>query len=206
MDVLVQVKSRQHNDTGRTERWIRGDRGSCADSITARHADVHQDDIGMFASDDRKRSVPVARCADHDDLRIRSEQSSEARAYELLVIDDHDGDHRGRSEATGRLAVTRNPPSWAGPADRLPPSASARSRIPVMPLPPPECGPRPLAAPSPSSRIATSTRPSWWSTCTLAVEACACRTTFVSASRVMRYTAAPAWREIASRSSGSLSS
>ena len=35
----------------------------------------------------------------------------ETGAYELLVVDDHDGDHRGRSEPTGRLAVTRNPPS-----------------------------------------------------------------------------------------------
>jgi len=36
----------------------------------SRHADVHQDDLGMFTPDYCKRRVPVARCADHGDLGI----------------------------------------------------------------------------------------------------------------------------------------
>ena len=75
-----------------------------------------------------------------------------------------------------------------------------------MPWPVPVPGLLGGSVPAPSSRTTTSTRPSWWFTWTVAADACACRTTLVRASRVMRYTALPVWRGIACRSSGSVSS
>ena len=44
-------------------------------------------------------------------------------------------DHEVTRSPTGRRARTRKPPPGAGPASTSPPSAVARSRIPVMPLP-----------------------------------------------------------------------
>ena len=95
MNVLVEVERGQHDDASSHELRIRSNRSSRAYSVSTGHANVHEDHIGMLSPYHRQGRVTVPRRADHCDLWIRGEQRGEAGAYELLVVDDHNGDHRG---------------------------------------------------------------------------------------------------------------
>ena len=93
---------------------------------------------------------------DHLDVRLGLEQAAEARSDELLVVRDRDPDH-GDSR-TGLCCGMRTrisaPPEGERPVSRVPPSSSARSRIPRMPrLPSPP--PSSSAMPLPLSPIVT---------------------------------------------------
>jgi hypothetical protein len=70
VDVFVEVEGRQHDDACSAERWIRGDGGSCADPVSTRHPDVHENDIGTLSPDDCQSGVPVSRRPDHLDVRV----------------------------------------------------------------------------------------------------------------------------------------
>ena len=86
-------------------------------------------------------------------------------------------------------AHTRKPPSGPAPVSSRPPTAAARSRMPAIPLPStaplPSRAPRRRRAPRPRRRPATAAI----RTCAR-LPAPACRATFVSASRTIRYAAA----------------
>src|SRR6202030_948163 len=87
---------------------------------------------------------PVGRLTDDLDVVAGVEQRREAGADQALVVGDQDADHG--AGLTGRGAPTRSPPPRRTPADRLPPRAVARSRMPVMPLPVPIAEPPPEGA------------------------------------------------------------
>ena len=94
---------------------------------------------------------PAVGCRTDDlDVVAGVEQRRETRADQALVVGEQDADHG--AGLTGRRALTRNPPPGRNPADRLPPSAVARSRMPVIPLPVPIAEPTPERA-FPSSSI-----------------------------------------------------
>ena len=79
-----------------------------------------------------------ARLADHLDLRTVLEDSAEAFANELVVVDQEDGDllHTVVTWASGTSRVTRVPPSVGRTNSSLPCKMSARSRIAINPNPP----------------------------------------------------------------------
>jgi len=86
--------------------------------------------------------------------------------HHLVVVGYDDADRRFAHEAVsarpdgagravtstsglaGKTASTRNPPPGAGPVRSVPPTASARSRIPGSPCPPPAVSAAPRASPS----------------------------------------------------------
>ena len=75
----------------------------------------------------------VDRLAHHVDVRLRVEQRAESGAQQRLVVGEQYLDHEG--SRIGNVAVTTNPPDGPGPAVSVPPSATARARMPAMPLP-----------------------------------------------------------------------
>ena len=92
----------------------------------ARHAQVHEHDVGVVAGRERDRLLPVGRRADQLDAVEQTEQRAEALAHDALVVGEQDADHAGSHSSTRK-------PSPVGSAHRRPPSSSARSRMPVRP-------------------------------------------------------------------------
>src|SRR5690606_15694684 len=103
----------------------------------------------------------VGHLADHFHVFGAADELGQAGAHQRLVVDDQDSDAH-----LGILAATLNPPSSSGPASSLPPSASARSRIPRMPWPSAKS-----PAPLPSSVTSTDTSSGPWTTATFALAA-----------------------------------
>src|SRR5204863_8280351 len=81
--------------------------------------------------------VPVAGLADHLDVILGVEQSTEPGPDQDLVVSEQDPDHV--VPFRGSRARTLNPPPWRGPAKNSPPSAATRSRIPTITLPEAGC-------------------------------------------------------------------
>src|SRR5205814_9075757 len=146
------------------------------------------------------RHGAVGGLADHLDAVLGVQQGREPGPDQGLVVGQQHPDHRGSmgSVFKGRRARTAKPPPTSpppftgrGPAVSAPPSAVARSVMPRIPRPPPLAPPRGgpgRSAPSSSTSITRS--PSSGPILTLTREACACRTTLVSASCTIRYPAA----------------
>ena len=99
------------------------------DAVAARHAQVHQHDVRPQPVGERERLVAVGRRADDLDPGEQPEQGGESFADDALVVGDQDAD--GCVHA-GTHSSTRNPLP-VGPAVSVPPSSSARSRMPVSP-------------------------------------------------------------------------
>src|SRR6185437_10987746 len=135
------------------------------------------------------RHGAVGGLADHLDAVLGVQQGREPGSDQGLVVGQQDPDHRGSSGsvAKGRRARTAKPPPGSRPAVSCPPRAAARSVMPRIPLPPPREGPgRSVPSSSTSITRSPSSAPIWM----LTREACACRTTLVSASCTIRYPAA----------------
>ena len=75
--------------------------------VEVRHADVHQDDVGVELAGCPERLLAVARLADDLDVRLRLEDHAEARAHESLVVDDQDTDAHASPSLTGSRAEMR---------------------------------------------------------------------------------------------------
>ena len=122
------------------------------DPVDARHAQVHEHDLGPVLGAERERLLAVGRGGHELDAVEQPEQRADALAHEALVVGEQDADrpvltvgrgvaraHR-RSISTADLASTdvgsrssTRKPSRVGSASSSPPSSSARSRIPVRP-------------------------------------------------------------------------
>ena len=89
------------------------------EAVHLRHADVHEDDVGLLARDEVDGFGAVRRLADDLDVVGRPQQHREAAAHERLVVGDRD---RGsfRRLRTGSSATTRKPPPGAGPGVERP--------------------------------------------------------------------------------------
>ena len=98
------------------------------DAVAVRHAQVHQDDVGAQSAGQRERLLAVRGGPDDLDPGQEPQQHLEALADDPLVVRDQ---HPDRAHA-GTHSSTRKPISVAAAAS-VPPSSSARSRMPVSP-------------------------------------------------------------------------
>ena len=77
--------------------------------VHARHADVHDHDVGPPALCERHRRLAVGRLADHADVRRAAQRKPKSLADDLVVVDDQAGDLLGghaREIIVWRSAVT----------------------------------------------------------------------------------------------------
>jgi hypothetical protein len=99
----------------------------CLDAVAAGHAQVHQDHVRALLARQCQRLLTVGGRAHHLHPLQQVEQQHQPVSDYALVVGYHDADGH-----VGSHSVTRNPEP-VGPADRVPPSSSARSRMPVIP-------------------------------------------------------------------------
>jgi hypothetical protein len=104
------------------------------DPVEHGHADVHEDDVRAPLAADPDGLLAVRCGAANLEVVLCLEQRGEARTHDLLVVDDDDAD-RHRAAPIGSSAWTAKPPASPGPALSVPPTISARSRIPSNPSP-----------------------------------------------------------------------
>src|SRR5205807_8120518 len=112
------------------------------DTVHAAHPDVHEDDVGLRRPGQGERLRTVGSLTHDVEAVLWTQDPPQALTHEGLVVDKEDADHVGigRSlEATGSRHSTVHP-KWTGPAERLPETSSARSRMPTMPEPPDPLG------------------------------------------------------------------
>jgi hypothetical protein len=114
--VLVEGGEDQHARLRRRQREDLAGRGQ---AVEARHADVHQHDVGAQARGERHRLVTVGGLAHHLEVGLGAQDHAKARAHELLVVGEHDLDHH--ATPSGRRARSAHPPSRRCPASRSPP-------------------------------------------------------------------------------------
>src|SRR5215472_8313891 len=187
-DVPVQVVGRQDHDPGRRLHPDADQAPRGLDPVHARHADVHEDDVGAEPAHRLDRLDAVCGLAHDLDVRLGVQEQAEAGSDHRVVVDDDDADRHGDQAScpgAGRVATTWNPPPATGPASRLPPNSATRSRIPIRPRP--SLAAAGVGTPAPSSTT-RSRRPSRWY-CRL-ISTCApgaCLRALVVASCTMRY-------------------
>ena len=121
-------------------------------TVPPRHLNVEQCDIGRVFGIERNRIVAVGAGAHYLDLRLGAQDNLERIDHQAVVV-DNDEPHQSSSPCClGTVANTRQPPvPTRGPAVKVPPSASMRSRMEASPMP--SAAPRLLAwtPPVPSS-------------------------------------------------------
>ena len=123
-DGAVVGKRREDDHAGRRAQLAQAP--GCLDTVATRHTQVHQHDVGMQSLDELDRLLAVGGRADDLDAGQQAEQRRQALANDALVVREHDRRHAGTQSSTRK-------PAPVGPAASVPPSSSARSRIPVRP-------------------------------------------------------------------------
>jgi hypothetical protein len=106
IDVFVEVEGGQHQDPG----GCVGGRDELAGGFKAvedRHADVHQDYIGVQASGCLDRLAAVAGFADDLDVGLGLEEHAKAGPDQPFVVGEQDADAHGGPLGSGRRARTR---------------------------------------------------------------------------------------------------
>src|SRR5262249_9949656 len=107
------------------------------DSVEAGHPHIHEHEVGAKRAGALDGRAAVSGLADDLDALVAREDGFQARAHEVVVVDEEDPNRRLRHAASsppwyGRRARTRN----AAPsrdASRAPPRSDARSRMPRIP-------------------------------------------------------------------------
>ncbi|MET8050223.1 hypothetical protein ABZU75_21750 [Streptosporangium sp. NPDC005286] len=99
-------------------------------SVTAH---VHHDDAGTQFLGQAHGFVPVGGLAHEFQVGGGGDDHLQGGADQRLVVGQDDVDRHRTAAGRGRRAVTRKPPSGRGPAEKLPRSMLARSRIPTRP-------------------------------------------------------------------------
>src|SRR5262249_4842751 len=131
VDVLVQIKGRENEHAALDA--AQQDAPGRLDPVHGRHTDVHQDDVREQPLRQLDRLAAVAGLADDLDVVLGAEDHAEAVAHERLVVAEENADDHRSVAANGSRAATRKPPSGTGSVSTLPPSAAARSRMPISP-------------------------------------------------------------------------
>ncbi len=86
----------------------RGDAVACGDPsrrldpVEVRHADVHQDDVGLERLDGFDRGESVGGFADDFEVGLGVEDDPEAGPHEFLVVGDQDAGHVDLGERESR--------------------------------------------------------------------------------------------------------
>src|SRR3546814_16766059 len=100
------------------------------DAVDLRHANVHQDDIGLGGSHDPHRLAAVGRLADGGQVGFVVDDHPEPATDDSLVV-DHDDAQSAHGPATGLAAgntpSTRQPPRLPPPAATGTPSTKRRT-------------------------------------------------------------------------------
>ena len=92
VDVFVQVERRQDKHLHVAERRVRADCARRLDAVRARHADVHEHNVGTQTVRQRCGLVAIARLADHLDTVVRRQDQAEPAAHKVLVVGDEHAD------------------------------------------------------------------------------------------------------------------
>ena len=141
-NVLVIRECRQKHHTRR--RVALKDFACRRKAVAPWHLNVEQCDIGCVFGIKSHCVVTVGAGTHHLDLRLGTQDNLERIDHQAVVVDNYEP-HRSSSPCClGTVANTRQPPAPArGPAVKVPPSASTRSRMEASPMP--SAAPRPLA-------------------------------------------------------------
>src|SRR5690606_34148426 len=92
------------------------------DTIEARHAQIHQHDVGTMKTRRGDRLFAVAGFTDDFERGFLFEQDAQAFAKERLIVDQQDAD--GQRSHAGISTSSSNPPPSPEPARTVPPSRS----------------------------------------------------------------------------------
>jgi hypothetical protein len=85
------VRERGEHEHRRTHAQA-GDPARRLDAVDARHLEVHEHDVRLAVEGQVDRLLAVGGHADHLDVGHAGEQAVQARAYEVVVVDDEDPD------------------------------------------------------------------------------------------------------------------
>src|SRR5262249_48429711 len=151
----------------------------------AGHLQVHQHDIRPDALVHGDGLLAALGLADDLDARLAVEQRAQPLPHDGVVVDEQHPDRAlGRFAQRGTSTRTRVPAPGALSTRSVPPSRSARSRMPGRPKPPP---PRRFGSnPTPPSPTSSAARSARTSSRTVARLAWACLSTLLSASCATR--------------------
>src|SRR5207244_650066 len=169
-------------------------------AIDVLHSNVHYHDVGPQLIGGRDHLSPISAIADHLEALLRAEDHPQTRPHQRLVVDEKHARGRGARHvswassarslaawlsASGREQSTAQP-APSGPATTLPPSSSARSRMPMSPKPEPPSE-RIIGAPGRPAVLCTRSRTRRSMSSSIFTSAPgACLATFASASWAMR--------------------
>ena len=132
--IVVERGERQHRRAALAAAHLAGG----LHAVDHGHPRVHQDHVGPQGLDRGEDLAAVGALADDLEAEGVSQDAPQSGSHQLLIVDQQDPDHgvlRGLT-STGSVARTSQPRP-PGPASQLPPSDSARSRIPTRPSPVP---------------------------------------------------------------------
>jgi hypothetical protein len=102
VDVFVSVKGGEDDHAW---RLVDGGDAACAlDPVDARHAHVHQHDVGLELGRALGRLGAVAGLADHLEVRLAGQDHAKPGAHQALIVGEQDADHR--AGPSGRRART----------------------------------------------------------------------------------------------------
>src|SRR4029450_5507863 len=128
-DVFGQADRREDENARRRRSTRDSPRGFQA--VDARHANVHEDDVGAKPLRDVDRLQPITGLSDDRDLRVDLEELAETRADQRLVRGDAHPNRQAPPGWSGSPAFPAKPPVLRPPASSVPPWSSIRSRIPT---------------------------------------------------------------------------
>ena len=139
LDVLVGVERRRDDHSQRLLHVGAGEESGRGQPVEHGHADVEQADVGSDPLGELDRGPPVVDFADHRHVGLAVDDHAEAGADHRLVVGEQHGDRgftrrdvHGTRSVVGITARIRHI-SPSGPAWKVPPSASTRSRMPTRP-------------------------------------------------------------------------
>ena len=139
----MRIASKTYSSRSNVVRMMTRDAASAASAAIARvasspssvgHPDVHQHDVRTGRAYDRDGLASVRGLADDLDVVLGVEQRAQPGPQQCLVVGQHDPDHALPLPAAGWRPPCV-PPEGDAPMVSVPPSATARSRMPRMPLP-----------------------------------------------------------------------
>src|SRR5512132_974848 len=104
----------------------------CGNTVERRHPDVHQDDVRAQGRKVLHGLAAIGTFGDDIEAVFGREDSGQAGSDDSLVVNKSGPNHRLPRSSTGSSQLTRQP-SRVGPAANSPPSAVARSCIPISP-------------------------------------------------------------------------
>jgi hypothetical protein len=102
VDVLVEVECGEDEHAQRTRPQVQHPPGGL-EAVDARHADVHEHDIGAISAREFQCGASVFHVGGDLDVALRLEDHAQAAAHERFVVGDQDTDHN-RTRSSGSRA------------------------------------------------------------------------------------------------------